>query len=101
LAGITAAGDALVDGASLALLFAAGEDDLVGDGEAEGFGVGDSVFSVVTETLGSEVVASGEAAGDGLSSWAKANVTATANNALSARTVIFMWFSFWNLGGNS
>jgi hypothetical protein len=65
-AGITAAGDELVLGVALGLvLLAAGDEDLVGDGEVSAFGAGE-VFSVVTETLVSEAVASGEAAGDGL-----------------------------------
>jgi hypothetical protein len=92
---MTAVKEVLAAGDSLGLLLALGEDDLVGDGEACGFGVGDEVFSVVTETLGSSdlVVSDGEAAGDGLSSWAKANGTAAAKSAVSARTVIFIRFS--------
>jgi hypothetical protein len=57
------------------LLAAAGEEDLLGEAEAWVLGAGDAVFSVVTDTLGSELVsafseavASGEEAGDGLSS---------------------------------
>jgi hypothetical protein len=94
LAGISAAEDGLVAGLSLGVLLALGDEDLLGDGEAFGFGVGvgDEVFSVVTETLGSD----GAAAGDGLSSWAKANGTAVAKSAASARTVIFIRFSNWN-----
>jgi len=64
------------DGVVLALLFSAGDDFAAGDGEALGFGEGEAVFSVVTETLVSEgdaagfsdAVASGEAAGVGLGS---------------------------------
>ena len=67
--GITAAGDELVLGVALGLLFVvAGEEDMLGEAGASDFGAGDAVFSVVTETLGSDAVASGEAAGDGLSS---------------------------------
>jgi hypothetical protein len=41
------------DGVGLALLFSAGDDFDEADGEALGFGEGEAVFSVVTETLGS------------------------------------------------
>ena len=95
LAGITAEGDELVLGVALGLLFvAAGEEDLLGDGELSDFGVGETVFSVVTETLVSGAVASGDAAGDGLdvSSWAKANGVAAAKRAVTAMIVIFIWF---------
>ena len=70
MAGITAADDGLaeedglVPGVALGLLFAEGDADFVGEADDFGFGVGEVLFSVVTETLGS----SGEAAGDGLSS---------------------------------
>ena len=68
--GITAADDVL--GLALGLLLvAAGDEDLAGEGDVSDFGAGVAVASVVTETLGScfsEAVASGEAAGDGLSS---------------------------------
>jgi hypothetical protein len=94
--GITAAGDELVLGVALGLLLvAAGEEDLVGEAEASDFGAGDAVFSVVTETLGScfsEAVASGDAAGDGLSSWPRANGVAAAKSAVMATIVIFIWF---------
>jgi hypothetical protein len=97
LVGITAAGDELVLGVALGLvLVAAGEEDLVGEGDASDFGAGVAVASVVTETLGScfsEAVASGEAAGDGLSSWARANGVARAKSAVMATIVIFIWFS--------
>jgi hypothetical protein len=53
----------------------------------------EALFSVVTETLGSEVVASGTGAGDGLSSWASANGVAAAKRAVIATSVIFIWFS--------
>jgi hypothetical protein len=93
--GIRAAGDELVLGVALGLVFvAAGEEDLVGD--ASDFGVGDAVASVGTETLGScfsEAVASGEAPGDWLSSWARANGVAAAKSAVMATIVIFIWFS--------
>jgi hypothetical protein len=96
--GITADGDELVLGVagSLGVLLAAGDEDFVGEGDASGFsdfGAGEAVFSVVTETLGSEAVASGEAAGDGLSSWASANGVAAAKRAVMATSVIFIWFS--------
>jgi hypothetical protein len=78
-----------VDGASLAVLFADGDEDFFGDADASAFGLGEAVFSVVTETVGSEAVASGDAAGEALSSWATAN-RAPANSVVRARTVIFM-----------
>jgi hypothetical protein len=99
-AGITAAGDAFVLGVALGLGFvAAGEEDLVGEAEASDLGAGDAVFSVVTETLGSdglvsgfsEAVASGAAAGDGLSSWARANGMAAVKSAVMATIMIFIW----------
>lgn len=93
LEGITAAGDELAAGAALGLLFvASGDEDLLGEGEVCGFGVGDEVFSVVTETLGSEVLLSRDAAGDGLavSSWAAAKGTAAAKRAAIATMVIFI-----------
>jgi hypothetical protein len=94
--GITAADDAFVAGVALGLLLlAAGDEVLVGDGELSDFGAGEAFFSVVTETLGSEAVASGEAAGAGLdvSSWATANGAAAIISAVTARMVIFIWFS--------
>jgi hypothetical protein len=100
LLGITAAAEELADGASLAVLFAEGDEDFFGDADASAFGLGDAVFSVVTETVGSEADASGEAAGDGLSSWARAN-RAPANSVVTARTVIFIWFSLVEFGGSS
>jgi hypothetical protein len=56
----------------------------------------------VTETLGSDVlfsvvVISGDAAGEGLSSWARANGAAAAKRTVMAAMVIFIWFSYdWN-----
>jgi hypothetical protein len=92
-AGITAAGDDFVVGVALGLVLeAAGVDDLLGVGEVAGLGV-EALFSVVTETLGSEVVASGTEAGDGLSSWASANGVAAAKRAVIATSLIFIWFS--------
>jgi hypothetical protein len=82
--------DGLLAGDALGLLFAEGDADFVGEADDFGFGVGEAAFSVVTETLGS----SGEAAGDGLSSWANANGTAAVNRAVTARTAIFICFSF-------
>jgi hypothetical protein len=79
---------------------AEGDEDFFGDADASAFGLGDAVFSVVTETVVSEAVASGEAAGDGLSSWAPAN-RAPANSVVRARTVIFIWFSLVEFGGSS
>jgi hypothetical protein len=91
--GITAAGDALVLGVALGLLLvAAGEEDLVGEGDASDFGVAVVVASVGTETLGS-CLSEAVAAGDGLSSWAKANGVARAKSAVMATIVIFIWFS--------
>jgi hypothetical protein len=102
LVGIADDGEELVSGVALGVVFAAGEEDLVGDADALGFGVGDTVFSVVTETVGS-VLFSGAAAGDGLSSWPKVNGTAAAvNNTAKARTVIFILFLLIGfLGGKS
>src|SRR5882724_7327358 len=99
LAGITAAADGLLSGVALGLLFAEGDDDFVGEADAAGFGVGETVFSVVTETLGSPLFSDAVAVGDGLSSWANANGTAAANRAVTARTAIFICFSFWNFTG--
>jgi len=95
LVGITADDERLVVGDSLGLLLAAGDEDFVGEGDAVGFGVGGAVFSVATETVGSSDVlfSVGDAAGDGLSSWANANGAAAAKSAVKARTVIFIWFS--------
>jgi hypothetical protein len=94
LVGITAA---LVLGVALGLvLLAAGEEDFVGEADASDFGAGVAVASVVTETLGScfsEVAASGEVAGDGLSSWARTNGVAKAKSAVMATIMIFIWFS--------
>jgi hypothetical protein len=88
--GITAAGDELGLGVALGLLLvAAGDEDLLGEGEVPDLGAGE-VFSVVTETLGSEAVASGEAAGDGLSSWAMANGVAAVKRAVMATSMIFI-----------
>src|ERR1041384_8040134 len=92
LLGITAAAEAVVDGASLAVLLADGDEDFFGEADASTLGLGDAVFSVATDTVVSEAEASGDAAGDGLSSWATAN-RAPANSVVRARTVIFIWFS--------
>jgi hypothetical protein len=101
LVGITAA----VFGVALGLVFvAAGEEDFVGEGDASDFGAGVAVASVVTETLGScfsEAVASGEAAGDGLSSWATANGMAAAKSAVMAAIMIFIWFSGYGFGAGA
>jgi hypothetical protein len=94
--GIAAAGDELVLGVGLGLLLvAAGEADLLGEGEAFAvsfLGVGETVFSVVTETLGSSdfsrAVASGEAAGE--SSWATAKGAAAAKKVVRARIMSFI-----------
>ncbi len=95
--GMTVAGEELLLGVVLGLvLAAAGEEDLAGEGETSDFGAGDAVFSVVTDTLGScfsEAVASGDAAGDGLSSCAKANGVAAAKSAVMATIMIFICFS--------
>ena len=100
--GITAAGDELALGVALGLLFvAAGEEDLLGEAEASDFGAGDAVFSVVTETLGSDAVASGEAAGDGLSSCARANGAAAAKSEVMATIMIFIWFSRYGFGAGA
>jgi len=101
LAGITAAADGLLAGVALGLglLLAAGDDDFAGEADDAGFGVGETVFSVVTETLGSPLFSDAVAAGDGLSSWANANGTAAANRAATARTAIFICFSFWIFSG--
>ena len=99
--GITAADAGLVLG--LVFVVAAGEVVLVGDGEVSGFGVGDAVFSVVTDTLGSDVLVSalsgtavsGDEAGEGLevSSWATATDKAAAIKT-RGRTYFFIWVSF-------
>src|SRR5213075_2025166 len=99
LAGITAAADGLLAGVALGLLLAEGDDDFVGEVDGAGFGVGEMVFSVVTETLGSPLFSDAVAAGDGLSSWANANGTAAAHRAVTARTAIFICFSFWTFAG--
>jgi hypothetical protein len=94
--GIAAVVEELGAGVSVGLLLAEGDDDFVGgaDAVAFGFGVGETVFSVVTETLGSEAVASGVVAGAEVTSWARATGTVTANRAATARIAIFIWFSF-------
>src|SRR2546430_8166121 len=99
LAGITAAADGLPAGVALGLLLAEGDDDFVGEADDAGFGVGETVFSVVTETLGSPLFSDAVAAGDGLSSWANAKGTAAANRAVTARTAIFICLSFGLLRG--
>jgi hypothetical protein len=51
---MTATDEAVAAGVGLGLLFvAAGEEAFVAAGELSGFGVGEAVFSVVTDTLGS------------------------------------------------
>jgi hypothetical protein len=100
LAGIAAVDDGLaadaglVAGVALGLLFADGDADFVGEADDFGFGVGETVFSVVTETLGSLRFSDAVASGEGLSSWAYANGTTAANRVARARTAIFIWFSF-------
>ena len=108
LTGMSAEGDELLVG--LGLLFGSGEGDFVAAGELEGLGFGAGVgdfFSVVTETLGSEVEdsvfretdASGELSGAGLdSSWAGANgAPAIRNTAERVRMVSFISLSlqYW------
>jgi hypothetical protein len=71
---MTAADEAFVAGVGLGLLLvAAGEEAFVAVGELSGFGVGEAVFSVVTDTLGSSEdsdfsggVISGEDSGAGV-----------------------------------
>jgi hypothetical protein len=90
LVGISAAGEALLLGVALGLALAAGDEDLLGEGELFGFGVGEAVFSVVTETLGSEGFS---AAGEALSSWANAIGTAAVDKAaIRAKSASFIWF---------
>jgi hypothetical protein len=95
---MAAAGDELVLGVALAFdLGAAGEEDLLGEAEGFGLGLGDAVFSVVTDTDGSDrvvsgVVVSGGAAGDVLSSCARANGPA-ASRVAKQKTAIFIGFS--------
>jgi hypothetical protein len=95
---MTAAGDELVLGVALGLdLVAAGEEDLLGEAEDCGLGLGEAVFSVVTETVGSDlvvsgVVTSGGGVGDALSSCVKAS-EAVANRVARQRTTIFIGFS--------
>jgi hypothetical protein len=91
--GITAAGDVLVLGVALGpLLVAAGEEDLVGEGDVSDLGAAVAVASVGTETLGS-CFSGAVASGDGLSSWARAKGVARAKSAVIATMVIFIWFS--------
>jgi hypothetical protein len=91
LVGITAAGDELLLGLAVGLDFAAaGEEDLVGEAEALGFGDGEADFSVVTETVGSEGLVSGF--GEEVTSWVRAS-GAAATRAARQRTVIFIGFS--------
>jgi hypothetical protein len=97
LTGTTAAGDELLLGVGLGLLLAVdGEDDFFGEGDVSVLGVG-LVFCVVTETVGSDAVASGEAAGEGLSSCARANDMAAAKKVVRATSVIFIWFFCFGL----
>src|ERR1041384_1227542 len=95
LTGATSEGVELLVG----LAFGSGEEDLVALGEREGFGAGVD-FSVVTETLGSEldfsvvleVEASGDAAGAGdSSSWARAKGAPAITIAARARMVRFIY----------
>ena len=79
----------------LALVFSAGDDFGEVDGEALGFGEGEAVFSVVTETLVSEGDAVGfsdaVASGEGLdSSWAWLMGTAAKTTAVRARMIVFI-----------
>lgn len=72
----------------------ADEEDLLGEADDCGFGLGEAVFSVVTDTEGSDlvvvgVVTSGGGAGDALSSCVNAS-PAVANRAARQRTVIFI-----------
>jgi hypothetical protein len=96
-AGISAAGDELLLGVALGLVLAAGDEDLLGEGEVSAFvaGAGEALFSVATETVGSEgfsaAVASGDGAGGVLSSWARAiEAAAVKRAAVTARTVSFI-----------
>jgi hypothetical protein len=92
--GMTAAGDDDLVAASSGLLFAAGDGDLFASGERLAAGDGDADFSVVTDTLGSEAVASGVGAGVGLVSvsWANAKEAAATTSAVTARILIFICF---------
>lgn len=92
--GMTAAGDGDFVDVSVGLLFGAGEEDLVASGELLAVGDGEADFSVVTDTLGSEAVASGVGAGVGLVSvsWASATGVAATTSTVMARSVIFIWF---------
>jgi hypothetical protein len=92
--GMTAAGDGEFVEVSAGLLFGAGEEDLVASGELFAVGDGEADFSVVTDTLGSEAVASGVGAGVGLDSvsWASAKGAVAITSVVMARSVIFIWF---------
>ena len=82
-------GEELALGAALGLDFAAaGEDDLLAVADGWGLGDGEALFSVVTDTVGSAAVGSGE----GLSSWARASERA-AKRVLRQATVVFIEFS--------
>jgi hypothetical protein len=94
---MAAAGEELLAGVALGLDFglgldlaAAGEEDLLGEaeGDAFGLGVGETVFSVVTDTEGSD----SRGVGDALSSWANVSEE-TAKRAARHRAVIFIGFS--------
>src|SRR4051812_25757328 len=88
LTGMAAAGEELLAGLGLGLdLAAVGEEDLVGDADGLGFGDGEAVFSVVTETVGSEGVVSGS--GEEVTSWQRASGPAV-KRAARQRTVIFI-----------
>jgi len=87
---MTAAGEELALGAALGLdLGAAGEEDLLGETVSRGLGEGEALFSVVTDTVGSDAVGSG----DGLSSWLNARDTTVNRVTLRQTTVIFIEFS--------
>jgi hypothetical protein len=88
---MAAAGEELLLVLGLGLdLGAAGDKDLVGDAEGFGFGEGEAVFSVVTDTVGSEGVVSGS--GEEVTCCATANGPAI-KRAARQRTVIFIGFS--------
>ena len=101
LGGMTAAEVPLAGGASEPLFGEGGADFTAAAGELADFGAGDAVFSVVTDTLGSEDegsafsggVISGEADGLGLdsSTWARANGAEAIRRAVKARMVLFIF----------
>jgi hypothetical protein len=91
-----AAGDGDLVIVSSGLLFAAGDGDLVASGERLAAGDGEADFSVVTDTLGSEAVASGVGAGVELDSvsWANAKEAAAITSAVTAKICLFICFVF-------